>query len=215
MNTLAKPVHRILATPHRPLPRGPSPVAKRFLGIPSAFLLDDYIPRYFLLSSVDDAKKRSMAYAHLRECNLCPRKCGVNRYETTGTCLIGAKTAKVNVIAPHRGEEPCIQGFHGSGSVFFSGCNLRCVFCQNHVRLMELVVRIFLTGRIGHRPSTQRIRSYPRRTGRVVCQTSDCWQCPQHQPRHAGACGPASCSLDSRSARHGTSRSDRLQYLFL
>ncbi|KAL4945993.1 hypothetical protein BDV06DRAFT_183361 [Aspergillus oleicola] len=47
-------------------------------------------------------------------------------------CLIGAETVKVNTIAPHRGEEPCIQGFHGSGSVFFSGCNLRCVFCQNH-----------------------------------------------------------------------------------
>jgi putative pyruvate formate lyase activating enzyme len=38
----------------------------------------------------------------------------------------------VNTIAPHFGEEPCIQGNHGSGSVFFSGCNLRCVFCQNH-----------------------------------------------------------------------------------
>lgn len=38
----------------------------------------------------------------------------------------------VNTIAPHFGEEPCIQGHHGSGSVFFSGCNLRCVFCQNH-----------------------------------------------------------------------------------
>ncbi|RDW74491.1 putative pyruvate formate lyase activating enzyme [Aspergillus mulundensis] len=72
------------------------------------------------------------AYAHLSNCNLCPRKCSVNRFETTGHCLIGAETAKVNVIAPHRGEEPCITGFHGSGSVFFSGCNLRCVFCQNH-----------------------------------------------------------------------------------
>ena len=47
-------------------------------------------------------------------------------------CLIGAETVKVNVIAPHFGEEPCIQGHNGSGSVFFSGCNLRCVFCQNH-----------------------------------------------------------------------------------
>lgn len=47
-------------------------------------------------------------------------------------CLIGAETAKVNVIAPHFGEEPCIQGHNGSGSVFFSGCNLRCVFCQNY-----------------------------------------------------------------------------------
>ncbi|KAF7715245.1 Radical SAM superfamily protein [Penicillium ucsense] len=105
---------------------------KRFIGISPAFLLDDYTPRHQLLSSVDASKKRSLAYAHLRECNLCPRKCGVNRYETTGMCMIGATTAKVNVIAPHRGEEPCIQGYHGSGAVFFSGCNLRCVFCQNH-----------------------------------------------------------------------------------
>ncbi|KAF2143932.1 uncharacterized protein K452DRAFT_325797 [Aplosporella prunicola CBS 121167] len=96
------------------------------------FLLDDYIPRYQLLSSTDAAKKRSQAYAHLRECNLCPRLCGVNRYETTGVCLIGAETVKVNTIAPHFGEEPCLQGHNGSGSVFFSGCNLRCVFCQNH-----------------------------------------------------------------------------------
>lgn len=109
-------------------------ITKRHLGIPPQFLLDEYIPRYQMLSSLDEAKKRSAAYAHLRNCNLCPRLCGVNRYETTGVCLIGAETVKVNVIAPHRGEEPCIQGYHGSGAVFFSGCNLRCVFCQNHVR---------------------------------------------------------------------------------
>ncbi|KAJ5670463.1 uncharacterized protein N7477_005826 [Penicillium maclennaniae] len=131
MNVLTRPSYRALAASRRYLPRGTF-IPKRFLGIPPAFLLDEYIPRYLLLSSVDEALKRSAAYAHLRKCNLCPRKCGVNRYETTGTCLIGADTAKVNVIAPHRGEEPCIQGFHGSGSVFFSGCNLRCVFCQNH-----------------------------------------------------------------------------------
>ncbi|KAH8696528.1 putative pyruvate formate lyase activating enzyme [Talaromyces proteolyticus] len=110
------------------LPRTP----KRYIGIPPQYLLDDYTPRYQLLSSTDAAKKRSLAYGHLRNCNLCPRLCGVNRYETTGICLIGAETVKVNVIAPHHGEEPCIQGFTGSGSVFFSGCNLRCVFCQNH-----------------------------------------------------------------------------------
>lgn len=57
------------------------------------------------LSSRDAAKKRSLAYSHLRNCNLCPRECGVNRYETTGMCLIGEK-AKVNVIAPHFGEGP-------------------------------------------------------------------------------------------------------------
>ncbi|MCJ1367291.1 hypothetical protein MMC16_006423 [Acarospora aff. strigata] len=104
----------------------------RNLHLAPPFLIEDYIPRYQQLSSIDAAKKRAAAYAHLRNCNLCPRLCGVNRYEKTGVCLIGAETVKVNVIAPHFGEEPCIQGHNGSGSVFFSGCNLRCVFCQNH-----------------------------------------------------------------------------------
>ncbi|CRK41279.1 hypothetical protein BN1723_015910 [Verticillium longisporum] len=107
------------------------PRAHRCLHLAPPFLLDDYVPRYTMLSSVDAAMKRSKAYAHLRNCSLCPRLCGVNRYETTGHCLVGDK-AKVNVIAPHFGEEPCIQGHNGSGAVFFSGCNLRCVFCQNH-----------------------------------------------------------------------------------
>lgn len=105
---------------------------RRALHLTPPWLLEDYIPRYHLVSSADAARKRSLAYAHLRECNLCPRKCGVNRYEKTGVCLIGAETVKVNTIAPHFGEEPCFQGHSGSGSVFFSGCNLRCVFCQNH-----------------------------------------------------------------------------------
>ncbi|KAF2973465.1 hypothetical protein GQX73_g17 [Xylaria multiplex] len=104
---------------------------RRRLHLAPPFLLDDYTPRYQLLAEVDAAKKRSLAYAHLRNCNLCPRLCGVNRYETTGMCLIGADV-KVNVIAPHFGEEPFIQGHNGSGSVFFSGCNLRCSFCQNY-----------------------------------------------------------------------------------
>ncbi|KAI0571885.1 Radical-SAM multi-domain protein [Pyrenophora tritici-repentis] len=106
--------------------------SRRTLYLAPPFLLDDYIPRYQLLSSIDASKKRSLAYAHLSNCNLCPRLCGVNRYEKTGVCLIGAETVKVGTIAPHFGEEPFIQGHNGSGSVFFSGCNLRCVFCQNH-----------------------------------------------------------------------------------
>ncbi|RWA08241.1 hypothetical protein EKO27_g6865 [Xylaria grammica] len=112
-------------------PPGITLTQRRRLHLAPPFLLDDYIPRYQLLSEVDAAKKRSLAYAHLTKCNLCPRLCGVNRYETTGMCLIG-ENVKVNVIAPHFGEEPCIQGHNGSGSVFFSGCNLRCSFCQNH-----------------------------------------------------------------------------------
>jgi len=76
---------------------------QRRLHLAPPFLLDDYIPCYQLLSEVEAAKKRSLAYAHLRNCNLCPRLCGVNRYETTGMCLIG-ENVKVNVIAPHFGE---------------------------------------------------------------------------------------------------------------
>ncbi|KAL4885151.1 hypothetical protein BJY04DRAFT_180268 [Aspergillus karnatakaensis] len=128
---LTKPLRPRLHPSHRTshlLPRTP----RRTLGIPPQYLLDDYTPRYALLTSQQASKKRSKAYAHLSNCNLCPRKCSVNRFEKTGYCLIGAETVKVNTIAPHRGEEPCIQGFHGSGSVFFSGCSLRCVFCQNH-----------------------------------------------------------------------------------
>jgi putative pyruvate formate lyase activating enzyme len=106
--------------------------AARQLHLAPPFLLDDYVPRYHLLSSVEVSRKRSLAHAHLRHCNLCPRLCGVNRYEKSGYCLIGAERVKVNVIGPHFGEEPCIQGHNGSGSIFFSGCNLRCVFCQNH-----------------------------------------------------------------------------------
>ncbi|KAK4986920.1 hypothetical protein LTR66_003819 [Elasticomyces elasticus] len=114
--------------------KGPAscpPKFARCLHLAPPFLLDDYTPRYQLISSIDASRKRSEAYAHLRNCNLCPRLCGVNRFEKTGTCLIGADVV-VNTIAPHFGEEPCLQGHNGSGSVFFSGCNLRCVFCQNY-----------------------------------------------------------------------------------
>ena len=79
----------------------------RRLHLAPPFLLDSYIPRYHQLSSIEASKKRSAAYAHLRNCNLCPRLCGVNRYETTGVCLIGAETVKVNTIAPHFGEGTC------------------------------------------------------------------------------------------------------------
>ncbi|KAK7543192.1 hypothetical protein IWX49DRAFT_575475 [Phyllosticta citricarpa] len=128
---LAPRLSRLRArAPRRLIAGGAS--TRRSLYLAPPFLVDDYTPRYKLLSSVDAAKKRSQAYAHLSKCNLCPRLCNVNRFETTGHCLIPGSSVSVNTIAPHFGEEPCLQGHHGSGSVFFSGCNLRCVFCQNY-----------------------------------------------------------------------------------
>ena len=64
-------------------------------------------------------------------CRLCPRSCNTDRSVRTGFCAV-PETAMVCRAAPHYGEEPCISGTRGSGAVFFAGCNLRCVFCQNH-----------------------------------------------------------------------------------
>ncbi|MDP8221284.1 MAG: radical SAM protein [Candidatus Stygibacter frigidus] len=67
----------------------------------------------------------------LRNCRMCPRNCGVNRYHATGYCRLGA-LLKINTWQKHFGEEPYISGTKGSGTIFFSGCNLTCVFCQNY-----------------------------------------------------------------------------------
>ena len=65
-------------------------------------------------------------------CNDCPRRCGALRGDTKsgGVCRSPALPSVIRA-APHFGEEPCISGTRGSGAIFFTGCNLRCVFCQN------------------------------------------------------------------------------------
>ena len=68
----------------------------------------------------------------LRDCTLCPRQCHADRLSGhTGYC---GQTADIKAAraALHFWEEPCISGSRGSGTVFFSGCNLKCIFCQNH-----------------------------------------------------------------------------------
>jgi putative pyruvate formate lyase activating enzyme len=68
----------------------------------------------------------------LEKCELCPRQCGINRLKgQKGYCGAGDK-AIVAHYGPHHGEEPPISGTSGSGTVFFSFCNLRCIFCQNY-----------------------------------------------------------------------------------
>lgn len=65
-------------------------------------------------------------------CNDCPRRCGADReFDKAGGVCRSPLTPVIARAAPHFGEEPCISGERGSGTVFFSGCNLRCVFCQN------------------------------------------------------------------------------------
>ncbi len=67
----------------------------------------------------------------MARCNVCPRKCNVDRSETLGVCGV-TDTLKIARAGAHFWEEPCISGYGGSGAVFFSGCNLKCVFCQNY-----------------------------------------------------------------------------------
>ena len=65
-------------------------------------------------------------------CTLCPRACQTNRCRAPGPFCNQTTQIKIARAAPHHWEEPCISGSRGSGTVFFSGCGLGCVFCQNH-----------------------------------------------------------------------------------
>lgn len=81
----------------------------------------------------DELRSRAEeAIRRLEHCEICPRRCGVNRADgELGFCRTG-RLAKVSSAGPHYGEEPPLVGYHGSGTIFFAGCNLACVFCQNY-----------------------------------------------------------------------------------
>jgi putative pyruvate formate lyase activating enzyme len=90
-------------------------------------------PSYLALLYTGELEARAAAaQAQLVECTLCPWRCRANRLAgKLGVCLSGA-LARVASYGPHPGEEPPLSGTRGSGTVFFSRCNLRCIFCQNH-----------------------------------------------------------------------------------
>jgi len=90
-------------------------------------------PAYLsLLDSGELERRVQSAYRHLEDCDLCARYCRVNRRLTLegAACRTGEK-AVVNSYGAHHGEEDPLSGWAGSGTIFFSWCNLRCVFCQN------------------------------------------------------------------------------------
>lgn len=68
----------------------------------------------------------------LQKCNLCPRKCNIDRLNGEIGFCNASKDIKIAKVCLHQWEEPCISGTKGSGTVFFSNCNLKCVFCQNY-----------------------------------------------------------------------------------
>jgi len=96
------------------------------------FLLEPFEPAYAALLRAGEIPKRAEAAVKaLERCRSCPRECGVNRLAgATCVCKTG-RHAKVSSAFPHLGEEGCLRGWRGSGTIFFARCNLHCVFCQN------------------------------------------------------------------------------------
>jgi putative pyruvate formate lyase activating enzyme len=90
-------------------------------------------PSYLNLYNSGELEKRvESALSMLKECRVCPHNCKVNRTEgELGYCKTG-REAIVSSYFPHRGEEFPIRGYRGSGTIFFSYCNMRCVYCQNY-----------------------------------------------------------------------------------
>lgn len=88
------------------------------------------------MSALVEIEEREDYRSRFEKCGLCPRHCGVNRLRgdrvaRSGFCREDSRL-RVAYVGPHFGEEPPISGTRGSGTVFFSGCSLRCSYCQNH-----------------------------------------------------------------------------------
>lgn len=90
-------------------------------------------PAYLILYRSGELHRRvEQALAQLSDCQVCPRGCGVDRTAgEVGICKTG-RYPRVSSAFPHMGEENCLRGWNGSGTIFFEYCNLRCVFCQNY-----------------------------------------------------------------------------------
>jgi putative pyruvate formate lyase activating enzyme len=89
-------------------------------------------PSYLSLTERQWKERIERALSLLESCEVCPHRCGVNRLNgELGFCKTG-KNAIVDSYFPHRGEEKPIRGYRGSGTVFFSYCNMKCVYCQNY-----------------------------------------------------------------------------------
>jgi putative pyruvate formate lyase activating enzyme len=99
----------------------------------SADSMENFQPLYLTLLQSGELRQRvQQAYAHLDACDLCPWECRANRTAgKMGLCRSGRR-ARVASYGPHLGEERPLRGWNGSGTIFFSRCNLRCQYCQNH-----------------------------------------------------------------------------------
>ncbi len=93
---------------------------------------DTFEPAYLALYRTGELQHRAqIALERLTDCHICPRACGRDRvHDEMGVCRI-RRYAHVSSYFPHLGEEDCLRGWNGSGTIFFASCSLRCTFCQN------------------------------------------------------------------------------------
>jgi putative pyruvate formate lyase activating enzyme len=86
-----------------------------------------------MISQTELQSRVEAAYQLLEHCRICPRECGANRLkdDKLGFCRSGLNPV-ISSVSPHHGEEPPISGTKGSGTIFFTNCNLRCAYCQNY-----------------------------------------------------------------------------------
>jgi putative pyruvate formate lyase activating enzyme len=113
---------------------------------------------------------RALALLGPERCVVCPRECKVDRLaDKPGLCKVGRQAVVASHFA-HFGEENCLRGWNGSGTVFFSGCNLRCVFCQNHSISWQLQ---------GERPGPGRLAAMMLDLQRQGCHNIN-WVTPEH-----------------------------------
>jgi putative pyruvate formate lyase activating enzyme len=89
-------------------------------------------PAYLRLAKSELKKRVEQALTMLAACRVCPRNCGVDRLANKKAFCGSGRGAVVSSCFAHFGEEDCLRGRRGSGTIFFSMCNLHCVFCQNH-----------------------------------------------------------------------------------
>jgi putative pyruvate formate lyase activating enzyme len=132
----------------------------------------DWEPSYLELHRLGELATRArLAQDLLRErCRVCPRLCKVDRLsDETGLCGIG-RHAVVASHFPHFGEEDCLRGHKGSGTIFFSGCNLRCVFCQNN----DISWRVN-----GHTAGPERLAQMMLELQAIGCHNIN-WVTPEH-----------------------------------
>jgi putative pyruvate formate lyase activating enzyme len=134
--------------------------------------MTDVQPSYLALHKSGELRARAQRARELLSgrCLVCPRLCRVDRLaDQAGLCRVG-RHAVVASHFPHFGEEDCLRGSRGSGTIFFSGCNLRCVFCQNHEISWQLN---------GERATAERLAAMMLELQAIGCHNIN-WVTPEH-----------------------------------